>query len=130
MRGNTKVFNKFVQHGGGLFITTITFAELSTWAYRASAPLRRKQTLIELMNEVKLFSFDAMIADFSGQLRASLMDQGINVPSIDFFNGATAVFHNFTMVTHNVEDYEPSDSIRHTPAGQKHGGCANDKITR
>jgi tRNA(fMet)-specific endonuclease VapC len=112
MRGNGKTFNKFIQHGGVLYVSTITLTELLSWVYRANAPMKRSGALADLLAVVEVIPLDHALADFAGRLRASLMDQGINVPLPDFLNGAIALFHNYTLVTHNVQDYTLIPNLR------------------
>jgi predicted nucleic acid-binding protein len=45
------------------------------------------------------------IAEKFGEVRAGLLDQGITVGEMDMLNGASALVHGLTMVTHNVQDY-------------------------
>ena len=45
------------------------------------------------------------IAEKFGEIRAGLFDRGITVGEMDLLNGATALVHNLTMVTHNTNDY-------------------------
>ena len=45
------------------------------------------------------------VAEKFGDIRAGLFDRGITVGEMDLLNGATALVHGLTMVTHNVRDY-------------------------
>ena len=40
-----------------------------------------------------------------GELRAALLDAGQVTPEMDLLIAATALVHNLTLVTHNVQDY-------------------------
>jgi len=40
-----------------------------------------------------------------GEVQAALLDAGTRAPDLDLFNGATALVHGLTLVTHNTADY-------------------------
>lgn len=70
IKGNALVFNRFVQYGGGLSISTVTLGELFTWALRAKAPPSRLQ---DVQDFLKLVS----ILEVTGRCRATIRsDQG------------------------------------------------------
>jgi tRNA(fMet)-specific endonuclease VapC len=105
VKGNPLVFNRFVQYGGGLAISTITLGELFTWALRAKAPPKRLQDMQDLLKLVGVHDVTSAVARKFGELRAVLFDAGTPVAEMDLFNGAVASVHNLTMVTHNTKDY-------------------------
>ncbi len=45
MKGNTRVYGRFIQYGGRLHISAVTLGELLAWAGRASASSARSQAL-------------------------------------------------------------------------------------
>jgi tRNA(fMet)-specific endonuclease VapC len=79
---------------------------------RKATDVRHAQGLIELLKDVTILPFDKAVAEYSGNLRASLMDKGVNVPLIDLLIASTALFHNYTLVTHNVKHYSLIPSLR------------------
>jgi len=40
-----------------------------------------------------------------GEVRAGLLDAGLTTPEMDLFIAATALAHDLTLVTHNVQDF-------------------------
>jgi tRNA(fMet)-specific endonuclease VapC len=105
VKGNPLVFNRFVQYGGGLAISTITLGELLTWALRAKAPPKRLQDVQDLLKLVGVHDVTPAVARKFGELRAALFDAGTPGAEMDLFNGSVALVHNLTMVTHNTKDY-------------------------
>lgn len=105
VKGNPLVFNRFVQYGGGLAISTITLGELFTWALRAKAPPKRLQDVQDLLKLVGVHDVTPAVARKFGELRAALFDAGTPGAEMDLFNGSVALVHNLTMVTHNTKDY-------------------------
>ena len=100
-----KVSARFVQHAGGLHLSTITLGELYVWALRADAPSKRLQGLQEMLNDAKILAVTADVAEKFGQLQAGLLDTGRPAPGMDLMIAATALVHDLTLVTHNTQDF-------------------------
>lgn len=105
MKGNHQVWQRFMQYSGRLHVSPVTVGELYTWALRAKAPPKRLQTLLDLLNDVIILDVTADVARTFGELRAGLLDAGQPTPDMDLLIAATALFHKFTLVTHNVQDF-------------------------
>ncbi len=105
VNGNPLVFNRFLQHSGGLAMSTITLGELFTWALRANAPPKRLQDVDDLLKLVVVHDVTATVARKFGELRAALFDAGTPGPEMDLLNASVALVHNLTLVTHNTQDY-------------------------
>lgn len=111
LKGVSQVFSKFVQHGGGLAVSTITVGELYVWALRSRAPEARKKSLRDFLQEVVVLDVTTDVAVRFGELRAALLDSGRPVPQLDLFIAATALVHDLVLVTHNVKDFAPIPSL-------------------
>lgn len=105
VKGAGSVVSRFMQYGGGLHISVVTLGELWTWALRARAPARRRQEVEDLLKEVTILDLTADVGRKFGEVRAFLFDAGTPAPDSDLLNGALALVHNLTMVTHNTTDY-------------------------
>jgi tRNA(fMet)-specific endonuclease VapC len=112
LRGNRTVENRFLQYTGGLNISVVTLAELCTWVYRGADPAKRLDGLKRLLYDVRVLGIDEDIAHRFGQVDASLLDRGIVVATPDLLIAATALHHNFTIVTHNVRHFTPVPGLR------------------
>jgi predicted nucleic acid-binding protein len=97
--------HRFLQFMGRLHVSVITPGELYTWALRAKASPQRLQNLEDLLNDVQVLEVTQEIARRFGEVRAALFDAGTSVPEMDLMIAATALVHNLTIVTHNVQDY-------------------------
>lgn len=97
--------HKFLQYMGRLHVSVITLGELYTWALRAKASPQRLQSLLDLLNDVQVLDVTEQVARKFGEVRAALLDAGTPVPEMDLMIAATALAHNLTVVTHNVQDY-------------------------
>jgi len=114
LKGNRAVSNRFLQYTGGLYISTVTLAELYTWALHAAAPPKRSQGLQELLRDVKTLDVTRDVARKFGEVRAALLAQGLPPPDLDMLIAATALVHDFTLVTHNTQDFVNVPGLRLT----------------
>jgi tRNA(fMet)-specific endonuclease VapC len=105
VKGNSLVFQRFLQYGGRLYVSTISLGELLTWALRAKASRSRLQDVRDLLTLVVVVDIGQDVAWKFGELRAAVLDAGMIVPDLDLFNASVALIHTFTMVTHNTVDY-------------------------
>lgn len=105
LKNDQQVVSKVMLHFGGLHVSVVTVGELLTWAQRAKAPPSRLQGVRDLLKAATIHEVDLTVAEKFGQLRARLLDQGCSVGEMDLLNAAIALVHNFTMVTHNTQDY-------------------------
>jgi tRNA(fMet)-specific endonuclease VapC len=112
LRGDRRVFNRFVQHSGGHRISAVSLAELYSWVFRANAPPGRRQGLTDLLSDVLLLDVDHNVAHTFGQVRAALLDQGRPIATPDLLIAATALWHDLTLVTHNVAHFSPIPGLR------------------
>jgi tRNA(fMet)-specific endonuclease VapC len=106
IKGNPLVFQRFLQYGGRIYVSTIILGELLTWALRAKASPSRVQDVRDLLKLVVVLAVTQDVAWKFGELRATLLDGGMSVPDLDLFNASVASVHSFTLVTHNTVDYK------------------------
>ena len=105
LRGDRKVFSKFLQFAGQLHVSVITAGELYSWVLRSKSSADRLQLLQRFLMGVRLLPVDHEVAYRFGIVRAELLDRGKAPASTDLFLAATALVHNLTMVTHNVRHF-------------------------
>lgn len=106
LKGNNAIAKRFVQYGGRLHISTLTLGERYSWALRAASPPRRLSEIIGLQSLTDVLDVDVAVARRFGEIDADLLDRGLPTPDLDLLNGATALLHGLTMVTHNTNDYQ------------------------
>ena len=99
------VTNRFLQHNGQMYLSTLTLGELLSWTLRSKSPPKYHQGLLKLLADMIVLDVDRTVAFEFGKARAQLLDQGQPVPSIDLMIGATALVHGLTMVTHNTQHF-------------------------
>jgi predicted nucleic acid-binding protein len=101
-----KLTSRFLQYSGRLHLSVLTLGELMSWTLRKNSAPKYQEELVYFLADVQLLDVTPEIAQIFGSLRAQLMDQGIVVSSIDMLIAATALYHDFTLVTHNVRHFE------------------------
>jgi tRNA(fMet)-specific endonuclease VapC len=105
--------HRFVQHSGGLYISTIALGELYTWAYHRKNPVPVIQRIEnDLLPDVIVLEFDTDCAKEFGRVRGQLLQQGISVSRVDLMIAAVALVRNLTMVAHNTADFQNIPGLR------------------
>jgi len=105
LKGDRHIWQRFMQYGGRLHLSSITVGELFTWSLRAHASPKRLQALLDLLTDVTVLDVTVDVSREFGELRAVLLDAGQGTPDMDLLIAATALVHNLTLVTHNVRDF-------------------------
>jgi tRNA(fMet)-specific endonuclease VapC len=95
-----------------LAIPTIGLAELLARAHKHPNPPRLLGLISDLRQEVHVLDFDSACAEHFGQVRGTLLRQGISVSRIDLLIASVAFVHNLTLVTHNTADYQNIPGLR------------------
>jgi tRNA(fMet)-specific endonuclease VapC len=105
LKKNAAVFSRFVQYGGRLHLSVISYAELVAWVRRPGASPRRALGLSDLLLQTSIITVDASVAEKFGEIRAQEIASGRLTPDLDLLIASTALVHGLTLVTHNVQDY-------------------------
>jgi tRNA(fMet)-specific endonuclease VapC len=104
--------HRFIQYTGQVAISAVTLAELYARAYKHSQVARLVVLINDLLQEVHIIDFDSLYAQKFGQVRGSLLQQGISVPTTDLMIASAAVVHNLTLVTRNTADFQNVPGLR------------------
>lgn len=112
LQGNKQVFNRFVQHSGGLYISIVSLAELYSWVYMANDPAKREEGLLTMLSDVTVLRLDDDIARKCGEVGAALRRQGTRVPTLDMLIAGTALVNDLTVVTHNQRHFRLVPNLR------------------
>jgi tRNA(fMet)-specific endonuclease VapC len=105
LRGAGIVTNRFLLYTGRLYVSVVTIAELKTWVYRKNTAQRYAHSLEAVLRDFHIIPLDDQIADVFGHVGAELQDRGMPLATPDLLIAATALFHGFSVVTHNVHDF-------------------------
>lgn len=105
LKGDHRVGKRVEQYGGRLHVSAVVAAELFVWVLRAKATPERLQGLLDFLNDVYFLDITWDVSRKFGKIRADQLDHGTPTPEMDLLIASTAIFHDLTLVTHNVEDY-------------------------
>jgi predicted nucleic acid-binding protein len=107
---NERVLKWLQQHEEDSFLSVITVGELQRGVFLY--PLSKKRTVLEKWLKELLESFenrivpiDRSIAEAWGKYYAAQQSGGRKPPSLDSWVAATALVHQFTIVSRNVVDF-------------------------
>ena len=97
-----------------LYLSVLTLGEIRKGV--AALAQDKRRTLLETWLEVELqarfsgriLSIDSAVADRWGVLAAGVKAKGAILSTIDGLLAATALHHNLTIVSRNVEDFAPT----------------------
>lgn len=112
IKGHPAVWNKFVQHAGGIAISVVTAGELWAWVSRKQASPSSRKAITDFIETVDVVEVDLTVALHFGTLRGELLDRGITMPNLDGLIAATALVGDLTLVTHNVADFQAIPNLR------------------
>jgi predicted nucleic acid-binding protein len=95
-----------------VFLSVVSLAELRSGVASLAAGRRREQLDVWLSVELpqrfegRLLTIDAAIADQWGRVTAMAKAAGRPIHTMDAFLAATALVHDFVVVTRNTSDFE------------------------
>jgi tRNA(fMet)-specific endonuclease VapC len=105
LKSNRLVSNRVVQYLGRIHVSVITIGELRTWTMRKQVSRKRDADLEYFLRDVTVVDVTEEIGRKFGELRAGLLDQGLDAPTMDLWIAATAIIHGLILVTHNLQDF-------------------------
>jgi predicted nucleic acid-binding protein len=95
------------------FISVITEFELFQGADRAPDDRREEERgkVARFVGSLEILPFDSSCARIAGRINAELMNKGTPVSITDVFIAATALRHQWTIVTNNVKDFRRIEGL-------------------
>jgi tRNA(fMet)-specific endonuclease VapC len=91
MRRPVRLADRVIQYNGQLSLASVNLAELSAGAYKHSQATRLLSLISGLLEELEVIDFDAACARKFGEVRGTLLRQGISVPTADLMIATTAL---------------------------------------
>ena len=98
----------------GLAMSMITYLEVYEGTLRTPQPQAAQARLRTLLQEIPLLPLSLRLAERCAHLRDRLRRAGKRVRprAFDVLVAATALEHNLTLVTRNIEDYEDIPELK------------------
>jgi len=103
-----------------VFISVVTVSELLMGVHRADSEARRKRRsgFVEaILAGVSVLDFTIAVARRYAQLYAELSQQGRLIGAHDMIIAATALHHNLSLLTDNVEEFSRVAGLSVIPFG-------------
>lgn len=88
-----------------LAVSAVVIAELRYGAAKSTDPTKTRSAQDRFLSLIGIVPFDQPAADAYGTIRAFLEKQGTPIGANDLLIGATAVAHQFILVTHNTREF-------------------------
>lgn len=89
-------------------VSSATVMEISTGFFRSD---REAIMLEEFVSPLTVVPIDQKVARKAGKIAADLIDEGKRIEINDLYMASTALLHEETVLTENVEQYERIDDI-------------------
>ena len=90
---------------GGLYISSITLAELRKGIENSSKKSQAESSLSDILELLKVIPLGEKEAYEYGKIRAYLRRIGYTVGEFDLLIAAAAIAHNMPLVTNNTKDF-------------------------
>ena len=91
-------------------ISCLTYYECLR-GYKAVGATKRLQVFQELLNLTEILYLDQSVLDKAGEIYGVLKKEGLLPGEFDILIGATALVHDFTLVTNNEKHYAKTKEI-------------------
>jgi tRNA(fMet)-specific endonuclease VapC len=79
--------------------------ELYAGAHHVDDPTPLLEKIADLLADVRVLDFDLACAKRFGEVRGTMLRQGISIPTADLMIGAIALVHNLTLATNNTTEF-------------------------
>ena len=118
LRGNPKCLSHLAQSEGGIFVSSITAAELYFGAYNSAHPEDNARRVEEFLSDLQIVSLTEKSAKQFGILKAEMRRNSLQVGPFDLLIAAIAFENGCVLATgnvrhfRNVPDLSISDWIR------------------
>lgn len=88
-----------------IVISTIVQAEMYAGSAKSQTPQRSREIQKEFFRRFATIPFDTQAARIYGDIRGQLETQGTPIGGNDLLIAATAIAHDFILVTHNTREF-------------------------
>ena len=97
---------------GDVYISSVTVAELQYGVEKSSAKEKNALALEAFLLPFVIVPFDMDSALVYGKIRIVLERQGTPIGSMDMLIASQAIVHNFTLITHNLKEFQRIPNLK------------------
>jgi tRNA(fMet)-specific endonuclease VapC len=113
LKGHEAVRKNLVQHRNDiLYVSFISLMELYYGAYKSAQVQSNLAKIKTIESELNIIGMGAEVAQLFGNLKADLEKSGARLDDFDIVIAATALSHNFVLVTNNLRHFKRIDGLR------------------
>ncbi|MCL2334600.1 MAG: type II toxin-antitoxin system VapC family toxin [Endomicrobia bacterium] len=94
-----------IKYPKGLFISSITLAELEQGVENSAYPEKNSVALMSLLSIIDIIPFDSNAAKEYGKIKTDLKKRGCIIGELDMLIAACAKAENFILVTNNTKEF-------------------------
>jgi tRNA(fMet)-specific endonuclease VapC len=101
-----------------VFISVVTVSELLMGVHRADNEVRKKRRsdFVEaILAGISVLDFTAAVARCHAKLHAELLHQGQPIGAHDIMIAATAIHHEFALLTDNIDEFSRAPNLKVIP---------------
>ena len=110
---NENILNKIDNiNNYDVIIPSIVRFELFYGAFKSNKLTKTLKILNEFLNSFETIGFNNNIAEIAGKIRADLDKKGTPIGPYDLIIGATAIYKDLVLVTHNTKEFSRIDKIK------------------
>jgi tRNA(fMet)-specific endonuclease VapC len=105
LRGKYELDKKIIAVGiQNCFLSEITVAELKVGAEKSEFPLKNHQIVELFCNKMTILPI-CLAIDIFAEEKAKLQKSGQTISDFDLLIGATAIYHQFILITNNIKHF-------------------------
>lgn len=102
-----QVFCRLQEHDPSeICISSVTYAELVHGVEKSKAVEKNRLALALLLANIEIISFDSLVAESYGKVRADLEKMGTPIGPLDMMIAGHAQSLGYTVVTNNTREFE------------------------
>ena len=98
---------------GNIYISAVTVAELQYGVEKSAAKEKNASALEAFLLPLVTAPFDLDSAIAYGKIRAALERQGTPIGGMDMLIAAQAIAHSFTLITHNLKEFQRIPNLKY-----------------
>lgn len=113
LRGDSDVADRLeaVDESGTPFVSAVTMMELAEGIQLSDASDAEQMAVTDLLRDVNEIPFDRSCAMRAGELNADLIQAGQPVDETDVMITATALVHDYPVVTRNISHFDRIEEL-------------------
>ena len=111
LRGNKKVYRRFLMHVGDMAVPAMVLGELIFGAEKSKNPAKNRNLITTIMSTLPVMHTNDAIMEKFGEQKAMLSGRGEVVEDADVLIAATALAYDATLVTGNLRHFSRFDGL-------------------